>query len=218
MKNSEAVSWTAAASPGNTELLYGDVAMGLHAASQPLTVLRAGLCPKNVQALTRAELLEFAETCAEAVERTCLLFNLTRELVNTEGMDVEIHPYNLNVALQEIEERCTRDFQESGLKLRCCFENAPAPVLGSRFLTSRALTIALHLIRSFLKRGDGAVLRGRGAGSSYEIVVEASSGLPGNSADTELHLAVMKSLLRKQQATFTCAADPFRLRVQLKHA
>lgn len=218
MKRSDTVGMPAAGSPEDVKLLYADVAMGLHAASQPLTVLRAGLCPKNIQVMTRAELLEFAETCAEAVEQTCLLFNLIRELVDTDAMRGGVHPIDLNSVLHEIRESYKPDFEEDGIELRCSCDAPAAAVLGHRFLTLRALTIALHLVRSVSVRGDRVVVRGRDAGSVYEIAVEANNGLRAPNADVSLNLSLMRSVLRRQEATFTYEPDPFYLRLQLKQA
>src|ERR1035438_6254110 len=68
-----------------SEILCSNLSLGLHAAAQPLTILRASLSNPDTDQMSAEELRELTATSAIEVERVCKLFSYLRELVRAEN-------------------------------------------------------------------------------------------------------------------------------------
>jgi len=69
------------ASRSSSEILSSNLSKGLHAAAQPLTILRAGLAMGLASPLSLGELRELAASSYVEVERVCCLFDYLQQLV-----------------------------------------------------------------------------------------------------------------------------------------
>src|ERR1035437_3664814 len=65
------------------EILSSNLLEGLHAAAQPLTILRATLDIVHIDGMSRDELRRLTATSAAEVERVCMIFSCLKDLVST---------------------------------------------------------------------------------------------------------------------------------------
>lgn len=219
MKCSEALKYFAPEGPADAEQLHANVLMGLHAASQPLTLLRAVLWPEGLHQLTPSELRETAEASAAAVERTCVLFDLIRELVIAEGIPTSWTQFDLAATLEEIEARFTPDFDSAGIDFEVSFDSHLLSALGDPALAFRAIALALKIAKSLPDPGRRIGLSVLNTDSQHHVVIQTANvttRVP--EAETALSLALLGTLLRKQKAVCTYELNPFHLRMRFGQA
>lgn len=217
MTSNESLKYFAPESFTDLEQLYANVLMGLHAASQPLTVLRSVLWPESVRGLTASELRELAETSSAAVERTCVLFNLTRELLHAESIRIIRNQFDAAATLREIEARFKTEFERAGIAFEVSLGCGLSAAVGDAELATQALATTLEIARSVSAPGSRVFLSAFEADSDTHIVVHTANGiLPSAEAESVLSLALVGSLLRKQNGAFTYALNPFQARMRFK--
>ena len=197
--------------------LYANVLMGLHAVSQPLTMLRASFWSEGLQAMTDAELREFVQCSAFEVERACALFDLTRELVNTECLQVNVSLCDLIAILRELSERAIPEYERDGISLRVLLPSGAPPIICDRVRTYKACATALALTRRVSRAGDTVLLSATASNDHMEIVLKnAALGPVALDAEAQLALALTKLVLKKQAASLTCESDPFCVSLKFK--
>ena len=205
--------------PAELDALYTNLLLGLHAVSQPLTILRAGLWSEGVQNMTEAELREFLEHSASAVERLCIFFNLTRELVNAECTPAQSSRFDLMATLRELCGHSEPAFERDGKHFRYSLPETPCEACGDRARTVKALATVLDMVRSLSRLGDNISLSMLPADSHIQVVLSnADLRLSALDAEVSLTLAVTKSVLKKQRASLSFELNPFCLRMRFKQA
>ena len=75
-----------------SERLCLNLSRGLHAAAQPLAILRASLGASQTDRLSLFELRELAANSAAEVERVCTLFSALQQLVSIESVEPHLSP------------------------------------------------------------------------------------------------------------------------------
>src|ERR1700679_1136150 len=70
-----------------SELLCSNLARGMHAAAQPLTVLLPSLSKGLTDEMDAGELRELTASSAVQVQRACTLFDCLQEMVNAESIE-----------------------------------------------------------------------------------------------------------------------------------
>lgn len=219
MTTSEAALYSSNKGAAELEGLYRDIAMGLHTASQPLTVLRAGLSPKMVQVLTPSELREFAETSAAAVEQACLFFDLTRELVNTAAIEGCSIQFDIAAIIKSVAERSGSELEHSGVSLEISIQNRLPEALGDKALASKAIAIALRAASLSSRAGQVIAVTACGTETHVELWICSSCCNPNTpKAETLLQLSLLRAILKKQYASFSYELSPFQLRMAFKRA
>lgn len=207
------------ATAGELDALYSNLLLGLHAASQPLTLLRAGLWDESVRTMTEAEMREFLEHSASAVERLCLFFNLTRELVNAECTPAQTSHFDLLSSLRELCDESAADFARDEKCLQFSIATAGCEAIGDRAGTVKALATVLDMVRSLSRPGDRICLQALPTDAHIEVVLSNAALRPAAlDAEVSLTLAVTNSVLKKQRAMLSYELNPFCLRMRFKQA
>lgn len=205
--------------PAELDSLYSNLLLGLHAASQPLTILRAGLWREGVQTMTEPELREFLEHSVSAVERLCVFFNLTRELVHAECAPAQTSHFDLISTLHELCEASRPDFERDGQHFQFALPNAECQAIGERAWTVKAFASVLDMVRSLSCPGHNICLCVISNESHIQVEIDNSNlCVKTLNAEISLTLAVTESVLKKQHAVLSYELNPFCMRLQFKQA
>src|SRR5664279_2704282 len=86
----------------SSEVLCLSLLQGLHAAAQPLTILRASLGDDQTARMGIDELRELAVICATEVERVCGLFSILKQLVSVEGGKPHLFAMSIQPLLADV--------------------------------------------------------------------------------------------------------------------
>src|SRR6202008_930231 len=82
-----------------SEMLYSNLAQGIHAVAQPLAVLMASLGKAHTDLMNLDELRELTARSAAQVERACSLFGCLQQLVMAESIKPQLSPTFLTPVL-----------------------------------------------------------------------------------------------------------------------
>lgn len=202
------------------EALCANLSFGLHAAAQPLAILRASLGSDQIEEIGPEELRELLLTSAGEVERVCALFSCMQQLVSTETVKPHLGATQILPLLSNAIEGVELLFQEDGMALSVMKPEVCAPVLIDAGRTLRALSSILVVAHSVSRAMD-----------TIELIVSCSSPdavriiarnrdskITAPRAETRLGMAIVEAMMRSQQARFSWTLDSFEVQLELQKA
>jgi hypothetical protein len=213
-KPSHVDSWTA---PSTTDALCKDLVQGLHAASQPLTILKASLDTTGHAQQSTKDMRRLLKQSATEVERLCLLFNYLQQFVALESIKAESELQNLPRLLTHTVEGVDLLFTDAGIRLviEDIEELVPSALLdSSRF--EYALSTILLTALGLSTRGDEVFVTSSIPGTFIQIGTrQPLSAAHTMGADTRLSMALAAANLRSQGAALTWQEHPFTVNIAL---
>jgi hypothetical protein len=203
--------------PSELESLFSNLSMGIHAASQPLTVLRAGLWPDSVVNMTQEELREFIGHSASAVERVCAAFNLTRELLNSQRIRACYASSDLVPIMREVAREFELNFGPRGVSLDTDSLDAPLWAVADGLNIRKALENVLAVAGSLSIPGDNLEMLAWAADGEIKLTVSnAEPRCSALNAEQTLALAVADTVLSKQNCMTMFTMKPFCFQIRFK--
>jgi hypothetical protein len=205
------------ASLSSVEALCGNLIDGMHAASQPLTILRASLGSPDVARQSVEELRKLLRQSSREVERLCVLFNYLQQFVVVESIKAEPEIQDLPSILSHALEGVDLLFDEAGIALtyRQTAEATPYVLVDSSRL-EQALNGILLVVLSRAESGDEVLVQTRTPGDFVEILVESAIASPADMVtEARLRLALAAANLRSQSANMTWSDRPFAVQITL---
>jgi hypothetical protein len=202
------------------ETLCSILSKGLHAAAQPLTILRASLDKGQIDGMSIGDLHELATSSAVEVERVCRLFSSLKELVDVEGVKPQLSEIAIMPVLADLADGFDRLFEKDGMFLSVMVPDNCQPVRIDKARTVRALSIVL-LIAHGLSRAKETVelIVSSSSASMVRLVVRnLDSTLEAFSAEVTLTMALADANIRSQGALFSWGLRPFRVQIDLQNA
>lgn len=193
-----------------------DLADGLHAMAQPLTILRSALEVLTLRHGTGIDQRRYLDMSAEQVKRTCDLFSCLQDLVSARMIDAEratVDPWELMAPIIE-DKRSV--LQATGVEIAVARPGPWEPVFGDAERTKQALSAVLTVAGAFSSRGDVIELLAFHRNGFFELTVHnrRRHGKQMNSSD-RLSLSVAEANVLSQYGRFHCAEDPFCVAVAL---
>ena len=201
----------------SADALCSDLIDGMHAASQPLTILRASLGAPDVARQTVEELRKLLWHSSKEVERLCVLFNYLQDFVTVESIKAEPEIEDLSGLLSHTLEGVDLLFAEAGVALSCQRSEEATPyVLVDSSRLEQALCGILLVVLGRAVRGDEVVVRTSARGASVEIIVEAAhAAAAAIVTEARLSMALAAANLRSQSAHMTWKDNPFSVQITL---
>ena len=197
-----------------TDALCKDLVQGLHAASQPLTILRASLTSPDIAGKAPEDLQRLLKQSAKEVERLCLLFSYLQQFVLTESIPAESEIEDVPRLLMHAVEGVDVLFAEAGVGLAMYdIERLPRFSLldSSRF--EQALSAILLVVLDKATRGDEVGVARSQHGTSVQIYLRqapaATAATAAMAADARLSMALAAASLRSQGSELTWQEHPF---------
>ena len=210
---------TSGESSSASEILCSNLAEGIHAAAQPLTVLLASLSRCNTDRMNSDELRELTASSAVQVQRVCTFFSGLQQLVMAESIKPQLSPTPILPVLAYAVDGVNLVFQQNGITLSSVVPETCPPVLINRALTLQALSRVLLVVYGLSGVQDTVELITSSSANAVQIVVR-NLHLPVAVINPEasLSLAVAEANMRSQQAGLSLSLQPFTVRIDLPKA
>lgn len=201
-----------------SETLCANLSRGMHAAAQPLSILRASLGNPYLDRMSAEELRELAANSALEVERVCTLFSCLRRLVSAESIEPKLSPAPILPLLAYAVDGVKLLFEEDGMFLRSMGPNTCPPVLIDRKRTLEGLSSILSVAHAVSRSQDTVeVITSSPFTSTVRIVTRnLHSHVEALNAEQSLSLALAEANIRSQQGRFTWSMQPFNVQIELQ--
>lgn len=191
-----------------------DLADGLHAMAQPLTILRSTM--EALKFVPATDQQRYLEISARQVERTCWLFSCMQDLVSAQRSEADRKPFDLRELVGPRVEEHRKQLAAAGIGLVFTEAESTAPVCGDAERTDQAVDAILRIAGAVSSRGDVIEMRTAHRKGFVEVTFENCSrhGKSANASD-RFGLAVAEANILSQQGLYTFIADPFCVSVAL---
>lgn len=201
-----------------SETLCSNLALGIHAAAQPLAVLQASLSREHTDRMTVGELRQLAASSAVEVQRVCTLFNCLQQLVMAES-EPQLSPMPILPLLADAVDGVSLLFQNDGISLISKMPDTCPVGLIDRSRTLHALSRVLLVAHALSSRHDSVELTASLSAHAVQIAVRNVNSSP-NPINTEMTLsvAIAAANIRSQQAAFSYSLRPFEVHIELPQA
>ena len=195
---------------GEREKFCSDMANGLHAMAQPLTILRSTMVACGMLALAEADRKRYLDISAEQVERACEIFQSLQQLLIANQIEAECAPLDLAELLAPFAAEDQSLFDAPGIALKViASEDLPA-VIADKDRTLQTLFAVLKIAVSQSDPGDAIELQTRMDGGFAEVLIRNSHARGRKLNSTErLNLSLAEANVRIQQGRFETAENPF---------
>jgi hypothetical protein len=188
----------------------------LHAAAQPLAILRASLGGDHTDRLTADELRELVVASGVEVERVCTLFSGLQQLVSTESIKPHLSAIQIAPMLVHVAEGVDLLFKDNGMLLSLELPETCLPVLIDSARTQQALSSVLLVAHSVSRAPDTVELIASPIAAGFRVVVRnLNSQVGAVSAEARLGMAIAETSFRSQQAVFSWSLKPFNVQIEL---
>lgn len=201
------------------EALCSNLSRGLHAAAQPLAILRASLGAGHVNRLSVDELRDLVATSAVEVERVCTLFSGLQQLVSLESLQPRLSPTPLPPLLAKVVEGVELLFKADGMLLRSQLPPSCPLVLLDSGRAQQALSGVLLVAHAVSRAPDTVELIVYPGSDAVRVVVRnLSSQVEAVDAEARLGMTVAEANFRSQQAALSWSLKPFQVQIELPAA
>jgi len=192
----------------------------IHAAAQPLTVLRASLDNNHTDQMSIEELRELAASSAVEVQRLCTHFSCLQQLVSTESVKPHLSETPIQPLLEHVADGVNLLFEEDGIFFRSTVSDTCQPVLIDRARTLQALSTVLLIAHAISHPRDTVELIASSSSSnSVRVVVRnLTSYVDAMNPEASLSMAFAEANIRSQEADFSWSLQPFSVQMELKGA
>lgn len=207
---------TAAAEAGDLQRFYAEMANGLHAMAQPLTILRSTMVACTLPGMTEDNHRRYLDISVEQVERACGLFQSLQQLVLAHQIEAHCTQVDLMEWLAPVMEDQKALLDGSGVTIKVVKSDDLPFLLADKNRMLQALYAALQIAASFSSSGDIIELLVTRKDRFVELIVQngRTHGRRLNSSE-RLRLSLAEANIRSQQGEFECTDDPFRVSMEL---
>jgi hypothetical protein len=208
ISNCRSQEWSSPKS--SSELLCSNLAQGMHAAAQPLTVLLAGLSPTLTNEMTVKQLRELTASSAMQVQRVCTLFSGLQELVIAESAQPRLSATPILPLLHQLADGINLLFQHDEITLSTTLPGTCPPVLIDGARTHQALSRVLLIAHAVSTARDTIELIVSSSADEVSVLVRnQNSSIAPLNPEATFGIAVAEANMRSQQAGFSWSLRPF---------
>jgi hypothetical protein len=201
-------------------VFWSNLSRGIHAAAQPLTILRASLGKEQTDRMSLIELRELAASSAREVERVCIYFSFLQQFVISESVKPQLSPMPIEPLVAYATDGVKLLFGRDGMFLTSMVEDSCRPVLVNRARTLQALSSVLLVAHGVSHVQDTIeVIASSSSPHGVKIVVRnANSGIEAINEEARLSMALAEANMRSQQSTLSWSLKPFGVQIELHEA
>ncbi|HEY6489216.1 MAG: hypothetical protein WCC26_08370 [Terracidiphilus sp.] len=195
--------------------LYADLANGLHAMAQPLTILRGALGALAMVNAVAPEHERYLEMSTREIERLCDMMFCLQGLLDAASHPADCKPVSLAEVIEPVLE-LEKTFSALGLRIEAALPAAALDLLCDADRTERALRSAVKTLASLAEPGSVLKFTVDVHPPVVDLVLLAESA-PGKrfGSQQRLGLSLMEASLRSQQGTMELSEDPLRIVLRL---
>lgn len=204
----------------SSEILCSNLAQGLHAAAQPLTVLQTSLNSGLADQMSMEDFRELMASSALEVDRVCRFFSCLRQLVSTESNKPQLSATQILPMLANVADGVSQLFEKNGTFFCYLVPETCDAVLIDGARTLQALSSVLLIAHAVSNVHETVELIASSTSTDrVRIVVQnTNANLDVLSAEASLSMALAEANMRSQQAAFTLSLRPFRVQIELRKA
>ena len=192
---------------------------GLHAAAQPLAILRASLDGEYTDRLSLDELRKLTTSSAVEVERVCNLFSLLQLLVNAECVKPHLAATPLLPLLADAADGVALLFEQGRVCLKTNFAESCHPVLIDSKKTLQAFSNILLVAYSVSRAGDTVELTSSASVDGVRVTVQnPASESDTFTAEVQLSMHLAEANISHQNGNLTWTLKPFHVDFDLRAA
>jgi len=197
-----------------------NLSQGIHAAAQPLTILRASLDSSHTDHMNAEELRELVVSSAIEVERVCTLFSCLQQIVSTERIKPSLSEMPLLPLLTHAIDGVRLLFEKDEMFLNSTAPDTCGSVLVNRARTLQALSSVLLLAHVVSHPQDTVeVIASVSSPNTVRVVVRnVRSYVDAMDAEQNLNMALAEASIRSQQASLSWTLQPFNVQIELQRA
>jgi hypothetical protein len=207
--------------PGSANAAFcSNLSLGLHAASQPLAILRASLDSSLTDRMSKAELRQLAASSALEVERVCARLTFLKELVNTESIRSDLTATPFLPLLGYVIDGAIRLFEASEMTLSSVAPKFCQPVLIDRAKTLQVLSSVLLVAHEMSSPRDSVeIITSSDSPKIVQVIVRNLNSIV-DTLDVGRHLIMIlaEANIRSQQGNLSWRLSPFSVKIELKKA
>ncbi len=195
---------------------YVDIANGLHAMAQPLTILRASIEVLGLPPSAGIDQKRYLEISAAQLERTCTLFTRVQDLVTARYVEAQQARYELWEVIAPLIQDQKARMHASGAGIAVASQGPWEPVVGDAQRTEQAVAAVLQILAEVAERGDVIEIAGAPRNGFLEVTIENTRRNPKNiSSSARLNLALAEENILSQQGRYEFTKEPFRVSLAL---
>ena len=198
------------------EHFCAEVAEGLHALAQPLTILRSAIALMAAAKESGADCTRYMDMSARQVERTCRLFSSVQGLLASRMAPAEPEPIDIGSLLARIIEDRSHSIDALGIRLFAKVPESPAIAFADLRRTEQALSAAFETAVSISVAGDVVKVDSSVSDGFLEFVFQSTSKQDNSLKSSDhLNLSLAKANFLSQQGRYQFTVEPFRISLAL---
>ena len=196
--------------------VYAELANGLHAMAQPLTILRGALGAMSLAAPCVSSQDRYLEMSNKQMDRLCDMMSGLQGLLDAALFEVQCRATDVWEAVEPAVEEVGASLQDSGIRIETTRPDRPVSAVADAARLEQSVRAALKTAASLSHRDDVLQLEILEQDDAAEVRVQAGSarGKRLGSPD-RLSLALVEANTRSQRGTYQCTEDPLCISVRL---
>jgi hypothetical protein len=199
------------------EALCANLSAGLHAAAQPLTILRASMGLDQATQMSCEELRKLVANSAREVERVCALFSVLQQFVQTENTQPSLTESPIKPLIVHVVEGVNLLFERDGMSLVVVGPESCGAVLVDRARVLQAFSTILLRAHALSSPSDTVEFTWSDSASSVHLAIQnARLHVEGMSAETRLGFALAEAAVRSMQGKLSWSLQPFNVQIELQ--
>jgi len=137
-----------------TEAFLSNLSRAIHAAAQPLTILRCSLSKDQADRMSLVELRGLAAASAMEIERVCSYFNFLQQFVASESLKPQLSAMRIAPLVSYATDGFNLLFEGDGIFLRSMVADSCQSVMIDRARTLQALSSVMLVAHGVSHVGD----------------------------------------------------------------
>ena len=196
--------------------MYAELANGLHAMAQPLTILRGALGAMSLRATGVSSHERYLEMSNKQMDRLCDMMSGLQGLLDAALFEARCNATEVWEAVEAVVEEVGTSLQDSGVRIETTRPDRPLLAIGDAGRIEQSVRAALKTAASLCHRDDIVQFQILERDGSVELSVRAES-VPGRGLGSHdrLSLALVEANTRSQHGTYQCTEDPLCISVNL---
>lgn len=195
--------------------LLADLANGLHAMAQPLTILRGALGALTLTNATSPDQERYLDMSTKQLERTCGLLSNLQSLLDVALFEADCTTVDLWEVVVPVLEDLEAPLQDKGIRIEATKPDQDLIGMIDADRTEQALRAAFETAAAASSRDDVIFLDILLRPGFIDLVVHTqSTGKHLNSCD-RLNLSLVEASIRSQQGIVECSEDPLRITLKI---
>lgn len=198
------------AAKDETRQFYAEVADGLHALAQPLTILRSAIEMIGVCRQSEADYGRYVELSSANIQRACDLFGALQGLMASRLTPTKNDMVDVGAIVSRVVEEKTLALQGHDIEIIAAIPDSPQLVACDPERTEQAVSGAIEAAVAVLGPGDAAQLHVFEADGFVEVrIMSACREKPRPNAAARLNLSMARADILSQQGRYYFIDDPF---------